>query len=646
MCGICGTIERGAKRTDLLWENTQAMLAPMVHRGPDGDGIWTDTDAGVSMGHRRLSIRELSPAGAQPMASASGRYILSYNGEIYNSEELRADLEECGSSFRGCSDTEVLVEACATWGVETAVKRLIGMFAFALYDRVDQRLWLVRDRIGIKPLYYCATPQRFTFASELTSLSAHPDFDNDINYKAVDAYLALDYIPAPHSIYRTALKLEPGTILRIDARNPSHVTIDSYWSLAEAAYKGAANRFSGTLEDATDELEELLCDAVKRRMVSDVPIGAFLSGGIDSTCITTLMQKQSTLPVKTFSIGFPQSDHNEAHHAKAIAGYLGTDHTELYISDNDICKYGPSILRHHDEPFADPSLFPTWFLSRLARRDVKVALSGDGADELFGGYSRHLVAGRCFDHPAWHLNPLPKYLFRNLVPFLPRFGRKWAQKLLTLNTENGDQLPSKELKRLALMLRDPLGIHHHLAFGGVRLTHRGIVGPEIAVNSVNNWLNQVSFLPATERQQFIDLSGYLPDNILTKVDRASMALSLEARVPFLDHRVVEFALSLPPEFKTSEFGTKRILKNILSRHMPVSMFARPKMGFGAPTNYWVGTLLRGWTEEMNRNCMLPLDKCSRARQPPRLLSNFIATRKFRQSDFRKVVYTAWWNEHV
>ena len=645
MCGIAGTIERDLPCGEVLGDTVRTMVAPLVHRGPNDGGIWTDAKAGISIGHRRLSIRDLSQAGAQPMVSASGRYVLSYNGELYNTAELRASLEANGVSFRGLSDTEVLLEACATWGIERAVQQFIGMFAFALWDRFMNRLWLVRDRIGIKPLYYSATPQRFSFASELSGLKAHPKFDTVIDTEAVETFLMLDYIPAPNSVYRDVRKLEPGAILQLDTSNLAEVDVNCYWTLEEAASNGGANRFKGDFNEATDELERLLTDAIKRRMVSDVPLGVFLSGGIDSSTVVALMQMQSTNAVKTFSIGFEQSRYNEAPYAKKIAKHLGTDHTELYISNDDIRDHGPDILEHHDEPFADPSLIATWFLSHLARNDVTVALTGDGGDELFGGYYRHLAAERCFNHSVWNFNPISKFLFYSLIPNFPKIGRRHLNSLSFMNSNRGGSLSPKEMKVLALGLYDPYQIHHHFSHGDVRLAYRGIRGTKLAINLVNRWLEQTNHLSAAERQQYIDLAGYLPDNILTKVDRASMAVSLEARVPLLDHRIVEFAFRLPPTLKTDSLNTKRILRKILSRHVPISMFDRPKMGFGAPINVWLNGPLKDWSRDAMLNKSASLHHVLRARESTATLSRLSAGRAGR-SDFRRVILSAWWKNNV
>ena len=639
MCGIVGTLENRVCCAEVLHNATQRMMNPLVHRGPDDSGIWTDAEAGVSIGHQRLSIQDLSSKGAQPMVSGSGRYVLSYNGEIYNTREISSDLKARGVGFRSHSDTEILLEACDTYGLEHIVERLIGMFAFALWDRSERCLWLVRDRLGIKPIYYSATPHRFTYASELTGIKAHPYFNSTINQDAVAAYLAMDYIPAPHSIFSNVRKLEPGTILRVNAADPAHVTVKPYWTLAKVAQYGIENRFPGEIDEATDELEYLIADAIKRRMISDVPLGAFLSGGIDSSLVVALMQKQSKNPVKTFSIGFEQFNYNEAPHAKAIAKHLGTDHTELYISNDEISKFGPTILESHDEPFADPSLFPTWLLAHMARDDVTVALTGDGGDEVFGGYNRHLSAERCFNHSVWGLKPFPKFLFSRFVPLVPKYVRKHLQNFPVMQMTSNQQPTPKEIKIIARGLYNPHLIHYQLSHGDFRIDRNGIIRPVVAINHINYWLDQVSHLSAAERQQYIDISGYLPDNVLCKVDRASMAVSLEARVPLLDHRIVEFAFRLPSAMKTNNLTTKRILRKILARHVPPYLFDRPKKGFDAPVDTWLCGPLKDWCITLMSENPSP-HHFIRPKDSAATLSKLLKGRVSR-SDFRRIVLTSW-----
>ena len=628
-----------------LEESARRMAEPLEHRGPDAGGVWTDAEAGVGMGHRRLSIIDLSSTGAQPMVSASGRFVISYNGEIYNAGELRKELERRGTVFRGRSDTEVVLEACAAWGVKTAVRRVIGMFAFAVWDRVDRSFHLVRDRLGIKPLYYCASPDRFLFASEITALRAHPNFSGTIDQDAIGAFMRLDYIPAPFTIFREVRKLRPGRILRVDLASLAEPRSEAYWSLHEAMRAGLEDRFKGTVEEAAEGLERLLADAVGRRMVSDVPLGAFLSGGIDSSTVVALMQRQSTRPVKTFSIGFREEKFNEAPHARAVAEHLGTDHCEHYIHRREIREAGPEIMAGHDEPFADPSLLPTALLSRLARREVTVALSGDGGDEAFGGYDRHRMVGNILGHPAFGYPLAAKALIRFAMPVLPPFLRTRTQALPGMRCADSVRLSSRELKMLARCIGRPEAVHYCLAHGSIRYSSGRLTGSRLAIESVRGWLAECAALSAVERQQYIDASGYLPDDILTKVDRASMGTSLEVRVPVLDHRVIEFAFRLPPGLKTGAAESKRILRRVLGRHVPERLFNRPKQGFGAPVRRWMEGPLREWALDLMRSGFAVQQGALPARDA-RWTMRRLQAGYCRSADFRRIALAAWCERHL
>ena len=579
------------------------------------------------------------------MISASGRFVISYNGEVYNAGELRKDLERRGTVFRGSSDTEILLEACAAWGIKAAVRRAIGMFAFAIWDRADRGLHLVRDRLGIKPLYYCALPGRFVFASEITALQAHPKFSGTIDQDAIDAFMKLDYIPAPFTIFREVRKLQPGRILRVDVASLAAPRCEAYWSLHGAMEAGLGNRFKGNLEEASEGLERLLSDAVGRRMVSDVPLGAFLSGGIDSSTVVALMQRQSTRPVKTFSIGFHEAKFNEAPHARAIAEHLGTDHCEHYIGRSEIREAGPEIMAGHDEPFADPSLLPTALLSRLARREVTVALSGDGGDEAFGGYDRHRMVGNILSHPAFGYPLVAKALIRFAMPVLPPFLRTRTQALLGMRCAGSVRLSSWELKMLARCIRRPEAVHYCLAHGRIRYSSGRLIGSRLAIESIRGWLAECAALSAAERQQYIDASGYLPDDILTKVDRASMGTSLEVRVPVLDHRVVELAFRLPPGLKTGAIESKRILRRVLGRHVPERLFNRPKQGFGAPVRRWMEGPLREWALDLMQSGFAVQQGALPARDAQWTMRRLRAG-YCRSADFRRIALAAWCERHL
>lgn len=598
MCGLCGILEPGALDESALHHAVKRMTDTLFHRGPDDEGLWLDPEAGVALGHRRLSILDLSPLGHQPMISACGRYVLAFNGEIYNHPDLRRDLGD-GHPWRGHSDTEVLLAWIARHGVAATLPRLNGMFAFALWDRQARRLTLARDRLGEKPLYYGWNRGRFLFGSELKALTAHPQWQGELDRDALAAYLRLSYIPAPYSIYKHIHKLEPGTYATLDPdqRDPA---INVFWSAREAAERGLNAPFGGTQGQAIDAVEALLRDAVGLRMHADVPLGAFLSGGIDSTAIVALMQAQSTRPVRTFSIGFHEAGFDEAPFARRVAAHLGTDHTELYVTGQDGLDAVARLPQLWDEPFADQSQIPTLLVSAMARRDVTVCLSGDGGDELFGGYSRYL-----WTRDTWRrIGKLPLGLRRAL-----------ARAVTGVGTGTWDRL----LRPFGRLLPGPLAI----ANPGDRL-HKAIDvltgdSPEaLYLRMISHWKDPAAVVigarePATvltdpsrrartgsitESMMFMDSVLYLPDDILVKVDRASMAVSLEARVPLLDHRLYELAWSLPLEWKVRGRLGKIPLRRICERYCPPELLDRPKMGFGIPLEHWLRGPLREWAEAL------------------------------------------------
>ncbi|MBU1229153.1 MAG: asparagine synthase (glutamine-hydrolyzing) [Proteobacteria bacterium] len=580
MCGIAGILspDAGPGQQGLL----RRMTDTLHHRGPDDSDLWLDEATGLGLGHRRLSIIDLSPLGRQPMRSASGRYVLCFNGEVFNFARLRAELAPLGHAFRGGSDTEVMLAAIEQWGLFEAVKRFVGMFAFALWDRQERTLSLVRDRLGIKPLYYGLAGRDFVFGSELKALREHPAFDADIDREALTLYFRHDYIPAPFSIHRGAKKLPPGQILTLaPGRGPA---LAPYWSAQEVYARGAQNPSADTEAEALDRLEALLKDAVGLRMLADVPLGAFLSGGIDSSLVVALMQAQSPRPVKTFSIGFAEAAFNEAPHARAVAEHLGCEHTELMLTQQDLLDIVPLVPRFWDEPFADSSQIPTYAVCRLAREHVTVALSGDGGDELFFGYERYPHAAKWWKRLA--LVPLPlrlavaKTAWLRPERFAQLFGRAGQRVLWRL-----DALGKPNFQEFYKRLLS----HHPRPWELVRgsgpepRTALDLVPPEAdAYRAMSLW----------------DILMYLPDDILTKVDRASMAVSLEARVPLLDHRVVEFAASLPTRFKVQGGGGKHLLRQLLYRHVPRDIVDRPKMGFGIPLAQWLPGRLRPWAEDV------------------------------------------------
>lgn len=602
MCGFCGFLLESEGRSTAAVSAAggfEAVLRRMndriAHRGPDGDGLWTDEAAGVALGHRRLAIVELSPLGRQPMESADGRFVVVYNGEIYNFQDLRGELEAAGHQFCGHSDTEVLLEACAAWGVERAVTRLVGIFAFALWDRRDRVLSLVRDHLGVKPLYWTRQNGALLFGSQPKALRAHPAFAAGLDRDALAAYLRLSYVPAPHSIFQGVRKLEPGRILTVRPGRELEETV--YWDAEAAARDGLANPLNLSDTDATDTLEELLSDAVGRQMMADVPLGAFLSGGVDSSTVVALMRRHSDRPVRTFTIGFREGGYDEADAARAVARHLGTDHTELTVEPRHALDTIPNLPEWYDEPFADSSQIPTVLVSQLTRQSVTVALSGDGGDELFAGYNRYLWGDRVWRRMA----PLPRGLRRAAAGAVRAIRPGGWDALFGLLPEGRrPRQPGDKLHKLAGVLASP----------GPDALYRRLVSqwndPEAAVRGGVEpkdgalWdAGLAERLPGfVERMQHLDTVTYLPDDILAKVDRASMGVGLEARVPLLDHRVLEFAWRVPLAQKIRDGQGKWLLRQVLYRHVPKDLIERPKSGFAVPIDAWLRGPLRDWAEDL------------------------------------------------
>ena len=572
MCGLTGFLGP-ARPVDEQRAIIRKMSDAIVHRGPDDFGEFIDE--GLALGFRRLAIVDLSEAGHQPMTSASGRYVIVFNGEVYNFEQLRRELPN--AAFRGHSDTEVMLAAVEAWGLEIAVKKFIGMFAFALWDRRERALHLVRDRMGVKPMYYGFANGTFLFGSELKALRRHPDFDSTLDRDAVAAYLRFLNVPAPMSIYKAIRKQMPGTIVTL---KDGAVRTTVYWSAAAAAERGIANRFRGTEAAAAETLDALLRDAVAMRMVADVPLGVFLSGGIDSSLVTALMQAQATQPVKTFTIGFTEGNYNEAEFAAAIAKHLGTEHTELYVTPQDALDVIPKLPEMYDEPFADSSQIPTYLVSKMARQHVTVSLSGEGGDEVFGGYRRYFEGQRVMRTFGRVPGPLRRALGSGIGAVPPR---AW-QRLLGWREP---QAPT-QMAKLARVLRG-----RDLYFDVVGHWPYGIV-----IGATAPPLPESPIADPVERLMYLDQITYLPDDILAKVDRASMAASLEAREPLLDHRVIEFAWTLPLDFKVRGGTGKRILRTVLDRYVPRELIDRPKMGFKVPIDAWLAGPLRDWAAEL------------------------------------------------
>lgn len=594
MCGITGFV--GISPGTNAEQAIRSMTAVLEHRGPDADGVWLDAPAGVAFGHRRLSIIDLSPAGAQPMVSICGRYVISYNGEIYNAEDIRDELTAIGNTqnYRGHSDTEVLLAAIAHWGPRAALERVIGMFDFALWDRQERCLVLARDRLGIKPLYWGTSGQGFVFASELKSIRAHPDFRPEIDTGAVASFMRHNYIPAPASIYKGVFKLEPGCLLF--KKQGEAPRVERYWDLRDIACKGQAAPQGISDTEAVDEADRILRDAVKRRMAADVPLGAFLSGGIDSSTVAALMQAQSHTPVKTFSIGFDVNGYDEAPHAAAIARHLGTEHTELYVDPQQALDVIPRLPEIYDEPFADSSQIPTYLVSALTRHHVTVALSGDGGDEVFAGYTRY-TWGDLLHRRAKYV-PRPIRAAASRMIFM--LGENaWDRILSTLPASILPSHPGQKMHKLADILAQPddKSLYRRLI---TAWRNPADLVPGAKEASTIIWDDDMRrVMPAfMEYMQMLDTLTYLPDDILTKVDRASMAVSLEARVPLLDHRVVEFAWSLPRTMRVRQGQGKWILRQVLARNVPTELTDRPKMGFGIPVGKWLKGPLRDWAEDL------------------------------------------------
>jgi len=585
MCGIAGFLQPKRAALSDPRQIVARMTSALHHRGPDHQGVWLD-DAGIlALGHRRLSILDLSPAGRQPMLSASRRFVIAFNGEIYNHTDLRATLDaEHSVAWRGSSDTETLLAAIERWGVKAALERSVGMFAIALWDVRTRTLTLARDRMGEKPLYYGRSRGGFLFASELKAFHAFPGFEAALDPGALGLYFTFDYVPAPRSIFKHVYKLMPGTMLTLSEDGSEK--LDAFWSLDEVFRHP---HFAGTAEDAADEVERRLKDAIRMQSVADVPLGAFLSGGIDSSTIVALMQDGASRPVHTFCIGFEEENYDEARYAAEVTHHLGTDHTEMIVTSTDALALVPRLPEIWDEPFADPSQLPTAILAALARQKVTVSLSGDGGDELFCGYDRYFSSKRIEEMRA-------RCLLRFLLRSLPHSWIEGAFKAVPHRAGRG--VTVSRLQNLAHRIeRDTPGDRY--------------------IASMMEWRNAADFVSAMNVSAYqltdfvpplgteflnhisgIDAKTYLPDDILVKVDRAAMAASLETRVPLLDHRVVELAFSLPTSYKFREGQTKWPLRRILYKHVPRGLIDRPKRGFGVPIAEWLRGPLREWADDL------------------------------------------------
>lgn len=587
MCGITGVwFREGRSDVNLA---LQKMNSQIIHRGPDAGGTWlSQSKPGLGFGHRRLSILDLSAEGAQPKKSSSGRFVVTFNGEIYNFLELRRDLENRGVEFKGHSDTEVMLAGFELWGIKETLTRAVGMFALGIWDEESRVLTLARDRIGEKPLYYSATPVGFVFGSELRTLKVCPDFKWTISHESIGWYLKYGYIPAPLSIFSEAKKLLPGTFIEIRDAGRSLSEPTPYWSAVEVFQAGYQNPFRGTFNEAVSRLEDILDNVIRNQMLSDVPLGAFLSGGVDSSTVVAIMQKHSTKPIKTFSIGFEDQAYNEAPYAAKVAKHLGTDHTELYVSGEDALAVVPKLATIFDEPFSDSSQIPTYLVAKLAKSQVTVALSGDGGDEAFAGYTRYQVSSKIF-----------KYL-RNLPgPALKIAGRFILKNSGLLSRLSGQR--DSRWSKLGLTLQSTGWTDTYesmITIWSASELLTSVAGSNLqTLRGLNELLLAVAKFDPISAAQLLDLHTYLPDDIMVKVDRSAMAVSLESRAPFLDHRLLAFAYSLPLDFKVTNQIGKKILKHLLYKHVPKQIVDRPKMGFGIPIGTWLHGPLRAWAED-------------------------------------------------
>ncbi len=597
MCGIVGlfSFEKGISVQENKSRVT-AMCDALAHRGPDSAGVWQDEEKGLALGHRRLAILDLSPEGHQPMLSASGRYVVSYNGEIYNYQDLEADLRAQGHMFRGRSDTEILLSAIDQYGLNQTCQKINGMFAFILWDRKEKVLHLVRDRFGKKPLYFGWAGKNLVMASELKALTAHPDFETEINRESLTLYMRYGYVPAPFSIYKNVWHLMPGgrLSLPVSAFKPGddiNAKTQLYWHMP-SVIRDAKDRFVIDKDETEyiDEFEHILTQCVGDRMMSDVPLGAFLSGGIDSSTIVALMQKQSSQPVKTYAIGFNEKGFDEAQQAADIAAHLGTEHHELYVSAQEALNVIPDLPVYYDEPFSDPSQIPTYLVSKFARQDVTVALSGDGGDEMLGGYNRHVVVP-----PVWQK-----------ARMLPWPARKTLSVLMqSVSVAHWDRIRSAQpqfgerMHKLAGLLpqRNTKEVYRHLVSQWQRPEDIVIQGKEPR-HPANDPAWDLEGLSFAETMMYKDALSYLNGDILTKLDRATMAVSLEGRSPFLDKRVFEYVWALPEHMKIRGKHGKWLLRQVLARHVPTDMFERPKQGFTPPIAAWLRGPLKEWADAL------------------------------------------------
>jgi asparagine synthase (glutamine-hydrolysing) len=591
MCGIAGYVGKTLNPFDCL----NKMVHAINHRGPDDKGVWVDESIGIGLAHARLSILDLSSAGHQPMHSLSKNLVMIFNGEIYNHKALRSELNLISHrAWSGHSDTETLIAAIEEWGLKETLKKAKGMFAIALWDKRDQSLTLACDRVGEKPIYYGWVNDQFVFASELKAIKKFPKFKNAIDRNSLALFLRFNSIPSPHSIYEDISKLEPGHIIQFH-KSSKKLIKDSYWSIEQVYKKGSATRFSSTPSEIVNQLEDVLLNAVSSQMESDVPLGAFLSGGVDSSTIVALMQSCSSIQINTFTIGFNAKEFDEATHARMVAKHLGTNHFDMYVSERNALDIIPNIPTIYDEPFADSSQIPTYLVSKFAKQKVTVALSGDAGDELFGGYNRYVYAKKMFGKII--KTPV---LFKRLMTMglYSMSEEKWNSLLNTILGKHYTDIGYKLHKAASVLSSKTIRDMHFKLVSQIHNPTEWLIDSNEYSSILNDETNRFVELNPIEQMMAYDLITYLPTDILTKIDRAAMSVSLETRVPFLDPSVIEFSASLPMEYKIRNGVTKWALREVLYKHVPKNLIERPKMGFGVPLAVWLRGPLKEWAESL------------------------------------------------
>lgn len=596
MCGVSALLRTKSNADPAAaLRLAQAMTDAIAHRGPDSDGHWQDPEfPNLVLGHRRLAIIDLSPAGYQPMPSGSGRYHCVFNGEIYNYQSIEAELRALGHTFRGRSDTEIVLGAVDQWGINQTLQKITGMFLFIIWDRKERTLHVMRDRLGKKPLYIGWAGSDLLMSSELKSFHVHPDFEKRISRDVLSLYMKYGYVHAPYSIYENVWQVPPGArlALKADDLKPGEnllTRVEYYWKMPRVIEESRSRATRKSDADIVNEFEDLLKDCVRERMISDVPLGAFLSGGIDSSTVVALMQQVATQPVKTYAIGFEDKRHNEAHFAKEIAKHLGTDHHEMILSGADALAVVPKLPEMYDEPFADASQIPTYLVSKFARTEVTVALSGDGGDEMLGGYNRHVIVPSLWAKIGWL--PLPaRRMLSSAIRMVP--AEQWDKLSL------GMPLHGERMGKIATLLRrkDAMGVYDSLmsTCGDTNV----VLNAQMPITPVNDPSWRVKGLSYAEDMMYRDALSYLPNDILVKVDRASMAVSLEARAPLLDKRIFDYVWTLPEDIKIRNGKGKWLLRQVLERHVPRAMFERPKQGFAAPITDWLRGSLKDWANDL------------------------------------------------